>query len=77
MYVGKHAWYIYVHLHVLSSIFIQADMHGYVGMYICIHVCRHVGMHKAIDVIMCACIIFVCMHVHMYGGKNPYVCRQT
>ena len=30
-------------------------------------------MHKTIDVSMCACIIYVCMQVHMYGGKNPYV----
>ena len=32
---------------------------------------------------MCACIIYVSMHVNMYGGKNPclyifiYVCKHT
>ena len=30
-------------------------------------------MHKSIDVSMPACIIYVCMHVHVYGDENPYV----
>ena len=34
-------------------------------------------MHKSIEVSMCACIIYVCMHVHMFGSKNPYACRPT
>ena len=38
-------------------------------------------MHNSIHVSMFAYIIYVCMHVHMYAGKNPYVCmyvcRQT
>ena len=34
-------------------------------------------MHKSRDVSMCVYIIYVCMHVHMYGGMNLHVCRQT
>ena len=34
-------------------------------------------MHKSIDVSMCACIIYVCMHLHIYGGKNPYICKYV
>ena len=34
-------------------------------------------MYKSIDVSMFACIIYVCMHVHIYGGKNLYVCVQA
>ena len=33
-------------------------------------------MHKYIHVSMCACIIYVCVHVHMYVGKNPYACMH-
>ena len=36
VYVGKHAWCIYVYMYVLTSIFMQADMHEYLAMYICI-----------------------------------------
>ena len=45
MYVGKHAWYMYmcmhVYIYVLTCIFIQADMHEYVAMYICMCVGRN------------------------------------
>ena len=34
-------------------------------------------MHKYIHVSMCACITYVFMYLHMYGCKNPYVCRKT
>ena len=30
-------------------------------------------MQRYMHVSMCACIIYVCMNVNMYGGKNPYV----
>ena len=51
MYVGKHAW----------------------CMYVFMYVCMEADMHKSIHVSLCACIIYVCMHIHMYGGKNQYV----
>ena len=42
MYVGKHAscmyLCVYVYIYVLTSLFMEVDMHEYVGMYICIHV---------------------------------------
>ena len=55
MYVGKHAWYMYV----LTSIFMQADMHKslhvimcactiYVSMYIYVEeesICMYVDKH--------------------------------
>ena len=31
-------------------------------------------MYKSVNVSMSVCIIYVCIHVHMYEGKNPYVC---
>ena len=35
-------------------------------------------MHKSIDLSMCACIIYVCMHVHIYGDKtHMYVCMYV
>ena len=34
-------------------------------------------MHESVHVSMSKCIIHVCMHLHMYGGKNAYVFRQT
>ena len=34
------------------------------------YVCMQVDMHKSIDVGMCAFIIYVCMHRHMYGCQN-------
>ena len=34
-------------------------------------------MHKSVHVSMCACIIYVSIHEHMYGGKNPYVCMYV
>ena len=41
MYVGKHFKCMYGYIYVLTSIFMQADMHEYVGMYICMYVDRH------------------------------------
>ena len=40
MYVGKHALHMcmYVYMYVLTSVFMQADIHEYVGMYICMYV---------------------------------------
>ena len=38
MCVGKHAW----HMYILKSICMQADMHEYVGMYICMYLDTHV-----------------------------------
>ena len=35
MYGGKHAWYMYVCMYALKSIFMQADNHEYIGMYVC------------------------------------------
>ena len=32
-------------------------------------------MHKSTCKYMC--IIYVCMHVHMYRGKNPYACIRA
>ena len=34
-----------VYIFVLTSIIIKADMHEYVGLYICMYVCRLVGGH--------------------------------
>ena len=34
VYVGKHAWCLYVYMYVVISIFMQAGMHGYVGIYL-------------------------------------------
>ena len=57
MHIGKHARWMYVYMYVLTSIFMQAEMHGYVGMYICMYVVTYVDMHKSTDVSLCACII--------------------
>ena len=34
-------------------------------------------MYKFINVNMCACIIYVCVHVQMYRGKNPHACMYV
>ena len=41
LYVGRFAWCIYVFMYVLTSIFMQADRHKYVGVYIFMCVDRH------------------------------------
>ena len=51
---------MYVPMYLLTSIFMQADLHEYVGEYICVH----------------ASYVYVCMYIcievkiHMYVGKH-------
>ena len=67
--VGRHACCMCVCIYVCTDIQMYAGRHAGICSYI--HMC---DMHKSIHVSMCACITYVCMHVHMHGGKNPYVC---
>ena len=73
MYVGKHAWCMCLYMYVLTSIFMQADMHEYVGMK---YVCTYVDIHKSADASMHVGIIYVCMYIcmevriQMYVGKH-------
>ena len=63
------------YVYVLASMFMQADMHEYVGMHMCTYVSRQTDIYIYIYIYAhpCAYIIYVCMHVHMYEGKNSYV----
>ena len=40
MKVGIHDWCMYVCMYLLTPIFMQADMHEYEGMYVCMYVDR-------------------------------------
>ena len=62
---------MYVYMYILISIFVQADMHKYVGRYVCnvMYVCRLAYIYRYKYVY----IMYACMCTY-YAGKNPYVC---
>ena len=61
-----------IYICMQTSIFMQADMHEYVGMYICMYVGSR-EMYKYIHMHICASY----MYVHMDIGNHMYICKQT
>ena len=70
VYVCRQTCFVYicmcmhVYMYILRSIFMQADIHEYVGMNTC----------KSINARMCAYIVHVCMHVCIEANRYKSIC---